>query len=787
MIGVDYNVLNQRGSPSWFSDIYANIPTAGYKGRMFISTDTFAFYRDTGTGWDLIGGPGTGTITGSGTSGQVSYFNGTTTLAGSNNLFWDITNNRLGIGTITPGQPLDIHSTGNTLVQLNNTSTGNSNISFQNQDVAKWRVGNVYNGGANSFNIENAGLLTNALSINSTTNNITLTASLQVDKGVILATGTTTFVAGSTTLNGNANGLTIGLGVTIGPTTTNYAHQLLFPQITPQSYTFPATTGTLALTSDIPSLTGYVTLATTQTISGQKTFSGGVLINSGSILLQNGVNATTIGYTGFGVSTSGAIDSFRLYFGNGNNSGFNFDNASNYTYTLPSATGTLALTSNLSSYLPLAGGTLSGTLNSNSLIYTTLNLKTDSSVAFKNISSGGTAPSSLAGYSQLFFDTYQLTIRKADNQIIYLRYPNSATTQTWDFNVEGYIAVQYNASQTTGGVSFVRSTGQFTQDATNFFWDDTNKRLGIGTNAPLNALQVVSSLGTIMRIGEASGTTGKQMLFGIDSTTGRGEIQAVWQGTANTPLGLNVAGGNVLVGTTTDNGNKLQVVGTSYFSSSIYLNSNLIFQNGGVDKWQAYAGSGGDFVFYNTLAVSWNVYTNSVQRMAISSGGNVTIGTSLAAANSFNFYQNYSAGQMGFEFYNASTVSIFSFNGNTQTITLKGLSGTGSRAVLADANGTLSAPVSDISVKQNIVPIGYGLNEILKMKPIWFDFIEEYKNYGVGRQNGNIAQEIEAIIPEAVFTTELTGKMGINYDQLHAVYIKAIQELNDKLVRNNIN
>jgi hypothetical protein len=105
------------------------------------------------------------------------------------------------------------------------------------------------------------------------------------------------------------------------------------------------------------------------------------------------------------------------------------------------------------------------------------------------------------------------------------------------------------------------------------------------------------------------------------------------------------------------------------------------------------------------------------------------------------------------------------------------LSGTGSRAVLADANGVLSAPVSDISVKQNIKPIGYGLNEIVKMNPVWFDFVDDYKNFGEGRQNGNIAQEMAKIIPEAVFVTPSTGKMGINYDQLHAIYIKAIQEL----------
>jgi hypothetical protein len=109
--------------------------------------------------------------------------------------------------------------------------------------------------------------------------------------------------------------------------------------------------------------------------------------------------------------------------------------------------------------------------------------------------------------------------------------------------------------------------------------------------------------------------------------------------------------------------------------------------------------------------------------------------------------------------------------------TFSSLAGTGSRAVLADASGTLSAPVSDISVKNNIKTIGYGLSEILQMNPVWFDFIDDYKNYGEGRQNGMIAQEMADIIPEAVFVTPSTGKMGINYDQLHGVYIKAIQEL----------
>jgi hypothetical protein len=57
-----YNdVLNQKGSPALYSDIFANRPAFGYTGRLFISTDTNEIYRDTGTSWVLISGGGGGT------------------------------------------------------------------------------------------------------------------------------------------------------------------------------------------------------------------------------------------------------------------------------------------------------------------------------------------------------------------------------------------------------------------------------------------------------------------------------------------------------------------------------------------------------------------------------------------------------------------------------------------------------------------------------------------------------------------------------------------------------
>jgi hypothetical protein len=57
-------------------------------------------------------------ISGTGAAGQVAYFTGATTQAGNNNLFWDITNGRLGVGTATPLHPLDVTSAGNTILYI---------------------------------------------------------------------------------------------------------------------------------------------------------------------------------------------------------------------------------------------------------------------------------------------------------------------------------------------------------------------------------------------------------------------------------------------------------------------------------------------------------------------------------------------------------------------------------------------------------------------------------------------------------------------------------------------
>jgi hypothetical protein len=168
------NIVNQKGNPAWYEDTLANRPTANLQGRMFVDTNnpSTGIYRDTGSSWVAVADPGAGTT---GTLQQVTT-NGSTTDVGisittltpgsilfsgtgglisqdNTNLFWDDANNFLGIGpTGGPTALLDIHSaTQNIFIQVNATSTNNSQVAFLNGGVGKWRIGNLYNAGSNDF------------------------------------------------------------------------------------------------------------------------------------------------------------------------------------------------------------------------------------------------------------------------------------------------------------------------------------------------------------------------------------------------------------------------------------------------------------------------------------------------------------------------------------------------------------------------------------------------------------------------------------------------------------
>jgi len=86
----------------------------------------------------------TNPITGTGTIGQIPYWNGTSTQTGSSNLIWDNTNERIGIG-LTPTNKIDISASqpGDMGIKITNTSTtsaASANIRLENNGGSNGRL-----------------------------------------------------------------------------------------------------------------------------------------------------------------------------------------------------------------------------------------------------------------------------------------------------------------------------------------------------------------------------------------------------------------------------------------------------------------------------------------------------------------------------------------------------------------------------------------------------------------------------------------------------------------------
>lgn len=81
---------------------------------------------------------------------------------------------------------------------------------------------------------------------------------------------------------------------------------------------------------------------------------------------------------------------------------------------------------------------------------------------------------------------------------------------------------------------------------------------------------------------------------------------------------------------------------------------------------------------------------------------------------------------------------------------------------------------SDARLKQDISKLGYGLSEVLRLRPVSWRWKE---NPETGQQLGLVAQEVEQVLPELVSTSEDADQTkGLNYIGLVPILINAVKE-----------
>lgn len=151
-------------------------------------------------------------------------------------------------------------------------------------------------------------------------------------------------------------------------------------------------------------------------------------------------------------------------------------------------------------------------------------------------------------------------------------------------------------SGTVGRVLF-EGTGNVLQESANFFWDNTNSRLGIGTASPGYGISHVGTIGVASFFSQRDfgfnsfsqiSQRANYIAYSTDGSRGlafgAGAVGATLQGFTGTlaspsayALLLQHLGGNVLIGTTTDAGFKLDVNGTARVSGdTIIQGSNAL-------------------------------------------------------------------------------------------------------------------------------------------------------------------------------------------------------------------
>jgi hypothetical protein len=350
----------------------------------------------------------------------------------------------------------------------------------------------------------------------------------------------------------------------------------------------------------------------------------------------------------------------------------------------------------------------------------------------------------------------------------------------------------------------------------------SNGNVGIGTTSPLTRLMVQDSANTYV-----SHFSGLNQTNGIAIGTNSSNV-AVIQGYTRTfgatnNIAMQVDGGNLLVGTTTDAGFKLDVNGTGRFVNNVsggatnvltITNAASTVVNTETRLFLSTV-TGNDRGAYisaiitsasndNALTFATNSAGSSPsERMRITSGGNVLIGTTTdsgaklqvnGAVNSRAATTNAGLGATTFigagEFMSTGSLAGYFWEnrsgGVTSTSNWYGwytsagtiflYNGSANIASINTSTGAYTA-LSDKNKKKDFEQSNLGLNEILNLKPTLYRMNSDSAD--VKKQLGFIAQEVKDYIPQAYVESE--DFIGLNYNSIIPVLVNAIKELKQEI------
>ena len=366
-------------------------------------------------------------------------------------------------------------------------------------------------------------------------------------------------------------------------------------------------------------------------------------------------------------------------------------------------------------------------------------------------------------------------------------------------NTEGYLEIGTNNQV----MNLDSQTHTFRNEAgsSEYMRIDSAGRVGIGTSSPTTSLDLASTnfglpptSGTtpnaFMRVGYTDRTwTGSEMLFGIlnahPNYAGFVQMKKPTDYSTNRAFLINPQGGNVGIGVTNPSdyyAENLVVAAADEGGITIECGATekayLMFADGtsGSAAYRSYLGYDHALDSLNVVSSNYiNFYTGdpASERMRIDSAGNLLVSTTgIPTTGGFRFdagsdsilrighASGVSSGSNYLLFYyGASIIGSITQNGNSQ--------------VLYNIS-------SDQRLKENIVDAPSASDDIDAIQVRSFD----WKVDGSHQKYGMVAQELQAVAPEAVSVPEDSeDMMGVDYSKLVPMLIKEIQSLRNRVAQ----
>lgn len=214
-------------------------------------------------------------------------------------------------------------------------------------------------------------------------------------------------------------------------------------------------------------------------------------------------------------------------------------------------------------------------------------------------------------------------------------------------------------------------------------------------------------------------------------------------------------------------------------STALSLSSSVLAMTGGQISSSMVASQGGPGLLVNGAAS----ITGNLLQIDLTSGGTHSVqvtanGSLVVGSNGFNAGNgaitsalSSTTGEIVFGGTSGSTTGAgaLAFGPTTYNFFSAGLGG--STANILASSGVYT-PTSDARLKENVAALALGLAEVLRLRPVSFDWIES-KDPG----QGFLAQDMQQVVPLAVrMVDEKTGILGISDALITPVVVKAMQE-----------